>query len=155
MRHIAIATLLLLPFVATAQVYSWKDANGKVHYSDQPPADRAANSRRLAAPSPASGDAPAATQELADKKQDAAKQAADAKEKAAKAEKEREQEAQRQVNCERAQRNLQGIESGQIRFRMGASGEREALDGSVREAELAAARQAVESNCSPRPQARK
>lgn len=155
MRRVAIVTLLLLPFVATAQVYSWKDANGKVHYSDQPPADKGANSRRLAPAAPVSEDVPATSKELADKKQDAAKQAADAKEKAAKADKEREQDAQRQVNCERAQRNLQGIESGQIRFRMGASGEREALDGSAREAELAAARQAVDSHCSPRPAAKK
>lgn len=155
MRRTAIVTLLLLPLVATAQVYSWKDANGKTHYSDQPPADQAASSRRLPPAVPVSDDVPAASKQLAEKRQDAAAQAADAKEKAAKAEKEREQDAIRQVNCERARTNLQGIQSGQIRFRMGSNGEREALDGSVREAEIANAQQAVDSNCSPRPAAKK
>jgi hypothetical protein len=155
MHRTTIVILLLLPFVATAQVYSWKDANGKVHYSDQPPADKATGSRRLAPAAPVSEDVPAASKDLAEKRQDAAKNAADAKEKAAKAEKEREQDAIRQENCDRARRNLQGIEAGQIRFRMGANGEREALDGSVRDGELAAARQAVDSNCSPKPAAKK
>jgi hypothetical protein len=151
MRLAAIITLLVLPIVAHAQVYSWKDAKGKVHYSDQPPADQAVKSRRLAPSATTTEDVPAATQALADKRQDAAKQAAESKEKAAKAEKERAEDAQRQQACERSRTNLQGLESGQIRFRIGASGEREALDGSVRDAELTAARQAVDGNCSPRP----
>jgi hypothetical protein len=151
MRLVAILSLLVLPLVATAQVYTWKDAKGKVHYSDQPPAEQSVNSRRLAPSATTTGDIPTATQALADKRQEAAKQASEAKEKSAKVEKERAEDAQRQQACERSRINLQGLESGQIRFRMTASGEREALDGSVREAELAEARRTVDTNCSPRP----
>jgi hypothetical protein len=155
MRLAAILTLLVLPLVANAQVYTWKDAKGKVHYSDQPPPDQGVSSRRLARDATTVNEVPAATQALADKRQDAAKQAAEAKEKAAKTEKERAEDAQRQQACERSRINLQGLESGQIRFRMTASGEREALDGSVRDAELAEARRTVDTNCSPRPTAGK
>ena len=62
-------------------------------------------------------------------------------------------EAQRAKACERSRTNLEGLESGQIRFRMGANGEREALDGAVRDAELNEARRIVDANCSPRPAA--
>lgn len=148
MRFVAIASLLALPLIATAQVYSWKDANGKMHYSDQPPADQAAKSRRLES-APAPEDSDTASQSWADKRQEAAKQAAEAKDKAAQTAKDKERDAIRQQNCERARQNLQGLESGQIRFRMGASGEREALDGDVREAELQNAQRAVDSNCNP------
>jgi hypothetical protein len=151
MRLTALSVLLLLPLVAVAQVYTWKDASGKMHYADQPPADRSVDSRRLRPSLGISDDVATASKATDDKRQNAAKQASEAKDKAAKAEQEREADAIRQENCNRARQNLVGIESGQIRFRMTASGEREGLDGSARDAELANARQAVDSNCSPRP----
>lgn len=43
----ALATLLLLSLGAQAQVYRWTDTNGKVHYSDLPPTDTKAETRRL------------------------------------------------------------------------------------------------------------
>ncbi|MBU1235359.1 MAG: DUF4124 domain-containing protein [Gammaproteobacteria bacterium] len=155
MRLAAIAALLVLPLVANAQVYRWKDASGKVHYSDQPPAERSIGSQRLAPPTSYSDDVEKATTATADKREEAGKQAKETAEKNAKVEQERAEEAVRQENCQRARQNLAGMESGQIRFRMSASGEREALDGDVREAELASARRAVETNCSPRPTATK
>jgi hypothetical protein len=151
MRLAALSALLLLPLVAVAQVYTWKDASGKMHYADQPPADRSLDSRRLKPSLGTSDDVATASKAATDKRQDAAKQASESKDKAAKAEQEREADAIRQENCSRARQNLSGIESGQIRFRMTASGEREGLDGDAREAELSSARRAVESNCSPRP----
>ena len=155
MRRVALLTLLAFPLLALAQVYTWKDASGKLHYSDKPPEDAASTSRRLNPAPPATEPTPDAQRAVADKRQDTAKQAADAKEKAAKAEREREEDAIRQQNCDAARRNLDGIQSGQIRFRMGNNGEREALDGSVREAELNRAQQAVDTNCKPRPAAKK
>ncbi len=153
MRFAAVFMLLVLPLVATAQVYTWKDASGKMHYSDQPPPDRNVGSRRVGPSNSASDDVATATKAAADKRQEAAKTGSEAKEKAAQAEKERANDALRQENCERARQNLSGIESGQIRFRMTASGEREALDGDARESEVASARRAVDVNCSPKPAA--
>ena len=151
MRLAASIALLVLPIAAVAQVYTWKDASGKVHYSDLPPQDRTINSHRLGPSNSESDNVIIVPKVATDKQPDADKKAAEAKEKAAQAQRDRADDAIRQQNCERAQQNLQGIESGQIRFRMGANGEREALDGSVRDAELAQARQAMDSNCSPRP----
>jgi hypothetical protein len=38
-RILTAAILLALAGNVAAQIYSWKDASGRVHYSDQPPAD--------------------------------------------------------------------------------------------------------------------
>lgn len=151
MRLPLIAVLLAVPVVAIAQVYTWKDASGKTHYSDQPPAERNVGSRTLKPAVGESDDVPVAAKAAAEKKEAAAKQAKESGEKAAQTEQERANDAIRQENCNRARQNLAGIESGQIRYRMTASGEREALDGDARESELSDARRAVESNCAPKP----
>ncbi len=145
-RLLTVLIAALLPAAAFAQVYSWKDASGKVHYGDRPPADKQVETRKVAPPPPASSDA------------EAARQAAEKKlaEREKKAEAETKQPAEdpaqariREENCRNAKANLAAIESGQIRFRMTETGEREALDGAVREAELARARKAVGDWCSP------
>lgn len=146
-------TLLLLPLGAEAQVYKWRDATGNIHYSDKPPAGAPAQGRKLGSANSASDDTPGAQKSATDQRLEAAKRASEAKEKAAGAERDRAQEAQREQACERSRVNLQGLESGQIRFRMGANGEREGLDGAMRDTELNEARRAVETNCSPRPAA--
>lgn len=154
MRLSLIAVLLVLPVAAIAQVYSWKDASGKIHYSDQPPAERNVGSRTLRPSLSESDDVPVAAKTAAEKKEAATKQAKEAGDKAAQADKDRANDAIRQENCERARQNLAGIESGQIRYRMTAGGEREALDGDARDSELAGARRAVEINCAPKPAAK-
>jgi hypothetical protein len=149
MRFIALIAILLLPLAVAAQVYTWKDASGKIHYSDQPSPEQGTNSRVLPTDDTDAAD-PATQKAAADRRLEAAKESLEKRDAAAKAAKDQADEQQRQKNCERARQNLQGIESGQIRFRMGASGEREALDGNVRAAELDNARQAVDAACSPR-----
>jgi hypothetical protein len=44
---ISLVTLFALPLVASAQIYSWKDASGKVHYSDKPPLEKKVQTREL------------------------------------------------------------------------------------------------------------
>jgi len=145
---------LLLPLSVAAQVYTWKDASGKVHYSDQPPGDKGQTTRTIAPGSPTVEDSAPVRKQMADKRLDASQKANEAKDAAAKAEKRRLEDEQRARDCERSRIDLQGIESGQIRFRMGANGEREALEDASREAELANVRRAVDVNCSPRPAAK-
>lgn len=36
-RSLIVLALLIIPTLATAQVYKWKDANGVAHYSETPP----------------------------------------------------------------------------------------------------------------------
>lgn len=146
---LALALLAVLPTVALAQVYSWKDASGKIHYGDRPPAERQVDSRKLAAP-------PAVDVE-ATRKANAEKQLAErekqekSKESAAKSAEEQTVARQREENCRQAKSTLAALESGQIRFVMDAKGERVALDGAVREAELGKARNSVDSWCKPVP----
>ncbi|MFN3884929.1 MAG: DUF4124 domain-containing protein [Rhodocyclaceae bacterium] len=141
--------LMLLPIAAAAQVYSWKDASGKVHYGDRPPAQRQAQVRQLPG-------APAATSDI-----EAARKAA-AERRFAQREKQIESEGRqmpedpaqakiRAENCQRAKNTLAALESGEIRFGLNEKGERIALDGAVREAELSRARKSVADWCSPPP----
>lgn len=44
---ISLVTLLALPLVAGAQIYSWKDASGKTIYSDRPPLEKKVQTREL------------------------------------------------------------------------------------------------------------
>jgi hypothetical protein len=153
MRAIALIALLL-PLTVAAQVYSWKDANGKIHYSDQPPPQQGVKSRVLNIDKSDEASTAPAVKSSAEKRLDANQQDKEKKDAAAKAAKEKAEDEQRQRDCERARLQLQGVESGQIRYRMGPSGEREALDDSARQAELDNARKAVEASCSPRPKAK-
>lgn len=144
-----ITALAMLPLAASAQVYIWKDASGKTHYSDRPPAERGVDSRKLGASFDSPEEVAAARKAAAEKRMEATKRGKDAEDAAGKAEKEQAANVERQKNCDRAKSALAGLESGQVRFRLNDQGEREALDDNVREAELAAARKSVESWCTP------
>jgi hypothetical protein len=143
MRKLILWALLLNAGLALGQVYSWRDAQGGVHYSDQPPTD--ADAQRMNVPT-ASGDS-AVNKSWQDQNKDFNKRQAAAAEADKKAASEAQQAETKRSNCQQARNNLQGIESGQIRYRMGTNGEREALDGDVRDAALARARAAVDSWC--------
>ena len=144
---ITFVLIALLPASALAQVYSWKDANGKIHYGDRPPAERQADSRKLAAPPPL--DVEAVRSANAEKQLTEREQQQKTKESASKTAEDQAATKQREENCRQAKNNLASLESGQIRFTIDAKGERVGLDGAVREAALGKARNSVESWCKP------
>jgi hypothetical protein len=138
-----------LATASQAQTYSWKDANGKIHYGDRPPAEKQTQARKLQG-------APSETSDVSTARKSAAERQFDEREKRAKAEEgaknppeTTEQVRQREENCRRAKANLASLESGQARFSVNDKGERIALDGAVRETELARARKSVEDWCKP------
>ena len=135
-----------LPVTGLAGVYSWKDASGKTHYGDRPPAENQAESRKLAAPPAADESAQknVAERQLADREKQQK-----AQEDTKKTQEEQSEAKKRQEGCQQAKSNLSAIESGQVRFTIDAQGERVALDGAVRNAELARARKSVNEWCSP------
>ncbi len=149
MRLPTLALLLacLLPAVSQAQVYSWKDASGKIHYGDRPPAAKPGETRKLAAPPHVDADAErkAFLERQAEEREKRQKAGEETKQK----QEASEDEQKRVENCQRAKSNLTSLESGQIRFAIGPDGERKALDGDFREAELARARKAVSDWCAP------
>jgi hypothetical protein len=146
-RIVLSLALFLFALSAAAQVYSWKDADGRIHYSDHPPAEKAKDAKRLGTAAQPPEGADAARKAVAEKEIEGRKEGQKTKEAAEKAEKEKSAAAEKQPQCERAKANLASIESGQIRFVVGANGEKVALEGSVRDSELANARKAVDSWC--------
>jgi hypothetical protein len=146
---ISLPLLAALPFAAMAQVYTWKDADGKTHYGSRPPPGKQVESRKLAAPPPV--DAEAARQSFNERQLAEREKQQKAQEEGKKAQEEQAQARQREENCRNARSNLAAIESGQIRYTIDAKGERAALDGALREAELARARKSVSDWCSPPP----
>jgi membrane protein involved in colicin uptake len=138
-----------LPALSCAQVYSWKDANGKVHYGDRPPAAQQTEARKLAAPPPV--DAEAERKALNERLMADREKQQKAQEEGKKKQESQTEAKKRAEGCQRARSSLAAIESGQIRYALNAKGERTALDGAARETEIARARRAVSEWCAPPP----
>jgi hypothetical protein len=145
----SLMALTLLPLSGQAQVYSWKDANGKVHYGDRPPVEQQAQSRKVQGAPVATDDVEAARKATVERQFKEREQQGKAEEGTKKPPEDPAAAKQRQENCRTAKNNLASIESGVTRFRINEKGEREALEGSTRQAELAQARKAVKEWCSP------
>ena len=149
---IALATVmpiaaLLVALAANAQVYEWKDATGKTHYSDKPPSS-AAPTRKLADPAPGAANAPAQSS-AAERELDFRKRQKDAQDKA---EKDRQQQVaakEKSEACEVARRQLELLESGERIVQRDANGERAYLDDAQRQQEAARTRQMMQSACTP------
>lgn len=146
MRTSTILVLLLLSPLAFGQIYSWRDAEGKVHYSDVPPTG-AVNARKIESAATVEGDTKNARRDLANKEMAFKKRQQDSAEAAAKSEKDKVDAEEKQKNCAQAKSYLRALESGERISRTNENGERIFLDDSSREQERAAAGRAVESWC--------
>jgi hypothetical protein len=144
---IGLIAFALLPVSAQSQMYSWKDANGKVHYGDRPPAEKQTQARKVPGAPAATDDVEAARKSAAERQFSEREKQGKTEESARKAPEDAVQAKQRAENCQRAKGNLASIESGQVRFSINDKGERVALDGAVRDAELARARKSVDDWC--------
>lgn len=154
LRKIPVFLLLSLATLATAAhaqtVYSWKDANGRTHYSDTPPPE--GNTRTLRQPSiqPSSGASASSSGNAASyQEQDQAfrKRRAEAAEAETKARKEQLTSAARQKECQEAQRQLTAIENGQRMARYDDAGERVFLTDEERNSNADNLRKFISSSC--------
>lgn len=143
-----LSLFLLAALPAAAEVYSWKDASGKLHYGSRPPAGQG-EARRLAAPPAETADQEAARKAAAEHRMAEREQRQKTQDEAQKTQEDRAQARERETGCRQARANLSALESGQVRFTMDGRGERVALDGAARDAELAKARKAVDDWCRP------
>lgn len=143
----------LLPLTGWAEVYTWKDENGKVHYSSRPPAGPQGETRKLAAPPPV--DTEPVAKANAEKQMNEREKQQKSREETTKPTEDPAAARVREEGCRNAKANLAGIESGQMRYALDARGERVALDGAARDAELAKARKNVTAWCSSSKQAAK
>lgn len=146
-RALPVFAFLAYSLVAQAQVYSWKDEHGRIHYGDRPPPAQQRDARRLTGSPPV--DAHAERKAFLEREMAEAEKRKAGQEQARQKQESQGEEQKRMENCRRAQANLEGIESGQIRFVMGEDGQMRGLDGKVRDAEIAKARQIVNDWCTP------
>lgn len=146
MFRIALATVvgLALSAACSAQIYQYKDAQGRTVFSDSPPPGANAVKKNVNAPPPSSGVGDSSAQ---DKLQEFQKRREERLEKEAKEAKDKAERDKAAENCERARSRLAGLQSGQRIVRFNAQGEREFLDDAGREKEIAAAQKSVDDWC--------
>ncbi len=153
---VLIGTLASLAPSALAQ-WKWRDAEGRIQYSDRPPpsgtpardvlarpaatATLTARSGETAASAPA--DAASAARNV-DPELLTRRKAAEAAER--KADEER-QARERQVNCSRARDHLRVLDTGVPLVRVNERGERENVPAAERDAEVRRTREIVASDC--------
>ncbi len=148
-----IAGLLIAATALAAQaadIYTWKDAAGRVHFSDQPPTDkldvRKVRGKDSAATSaaPAEQAKPAEKRSQADKDLEQRKRRAESQEAADKADKDKAAAERKAADCQSARNQLKALESGQRVSRFNDKGESVPMDDAERQAEIERSRQFVE-----------
>lgn len=142
--------LLILACVwttASAQVYTWRDASGNVHFSDTPPPGVDAKKMRAGTQTgttPASG---APGRSVAEQDMEFRKRQAEADKARAKVEQEKSTAEDSKRNCADAKRQLNALESGQRMSRINEAGEPIPLDDEMRTQEIDKAKKSVQSWC--------
>jgi Skp family chaperone for outer membrane proteins len=132
---------------ASAALYKWTDAQGRIVYSDQPPAANV-KTEQLRAPPPAAN--PNAAKEFAQREAEYRKKQADAAEAAAKGEKERADAGKLVEACAQARGQLKQLSESQLAiYRYNDKGEREVLDEDARGKERAKLNAFIRDNKCP------
>jgi hypothetical protein len=144
---------------AGAETYKWTDAEGKIHYTDQPPPANAKelgtlNGRKPSAPattaSPPAGDKGATAAKAktpAEQEADFRKRQVEAAEREAAEKKKAAEAAERKQNCETSRAQLKNLQSGGRITRANAQGERDYLNDAQIAQEIERAKKAVDSWC--------
>ena len=133
-RLLAVAALAAaIASPATAALYKWVDANGRVVYSDQPPTGNF-KSEVVGAAAPSAN--PDAVKELANKEAEFKKRQADKQEDARKSEKGRSDAQKLASLCAQARTQASGLRRADVAmYRLNEKGERVAMDEAARRAE--------------------
>jgi Domain of unknown function (DUF4124) len=130
---------------AQAELYKWTDAQGKVHYTDQPPTLKAEVIKNSTA-----GQADItsqATQSLDAKDQAYQKRRKEADDARAKADKEAELARVQRENCAKARSNLSTLQNSARVYSTNAAGQRTYMDDAARARELTSSQKAVSDFC--------
>jgi hypothetical protein len=146
MKSLVLAAVILLSSTfVNAQIYQWKDANGKTVISDKPPTGQVSDQRKIEARTPLVGESSQKT--LADREMDFRKRQQESQEKFDKTRKEGDAAAEKKESCERLRRNLELLESGERVAQRDEKGERSFMEDAQREREIAKVRQTLQSSC--------
>lgn len=147
MRAIILLFLACACTAASAQVYTWRDASGNVHFSDTPPPGVDAKRIRAGAQSGATPPSGSAGRSIAEQEMEFRKRQAEAEKSRTKAEQDQKEAEESKRNCADARKQLSALESGQRMSRFNEAGEAIPLDDNMRAQEIEKARNAVQSWC--------
>ena len=146
MKHIALAAaVLLIATAANAEIYQWKDKNGKTIISDKPPTENVVEQKKTSSDPSTAGAATPKT--AADRELEFRKRQKESQENTEKAQKEQAASAEKQENCANARRYQTTLESGERVALRDDKGERYFLDDAQRAQEVEKAKKAVEASC--------
>lgn len=129
---------------AAAQTYKWKDASGKVHFSDEPPPDRKADRISIKPQMPEDPAAVARSRDWRSQLEESGVRRQQQQNREA-AEKRDKQLAENR--CINAQRHLDSMKRSGAVFRMNKEGQREYLGDQERAGAQKAAEERVEREC--------
>lgn len=149
-KLLALLLICAVPMASAQSIYSWKDASGRVHYSDNPPPDAQTRKLRdapIAPPRPNAQGQTAAPETYVEKEQAFRKRRAEAAEAEEKARRDNVQEQNRQQMCNSLRQQLAGLESGQRIARFAENGERVFMEDDERAAEVEKTRASIDKNC--------
>lgn len=144
-RFAVTVAVLLATTVVHAQIYQWKDENGKTVISDKPPSGNVRSARKIDAEAPATNAAP--QKSMADREMDFRKRQQETQEKTAQAQKEQQAAAEKKDNCEKVRRYLASLESGERIALRDDRGERYFMEDAQRQQEIAKTRQTAQESC--------
>ena len=146
MKRLALTVASLLAATAvSAQIYQWKDENGKTIISDKAPVGNVRQQKKIESDAPATNASSQKT--VADKDLEFRKRQKEAQENSEKARKEQSASADKKENCDNSRRHLQVLESGERVSLRDDKGERYFMDDKQREQEIAKTREIVQSGC--------
>jgi len=147
MRAIILIILAFVCTAAAAQVYTWRDASGKIHYSDTPPPGVDAKKMRPGGQSGGASSDGLPARSTAEQDMEFRKRQTDADKARTKAEQDKGDAEDSKRNCEQAKTQLNALESGQRMSRFNEAGESIPLDDEMRAQEIDRARKSVQSWC--------
>ena len=151
MKNFLLLLLMLFSANTFAALNKWVDANGKVHYSDQPPpvnvkAETLRSPAASSEPAKASS-APAAPKTLAEREAELKKAEQEKKKTAEKTAQEQAKADNKKANCALSQQNLKMLQDGVRLTDIDANGERYYLNDEQREQRIAKAQQDIGNWC--------
>ena len=138
---------------ASAQTYQWKDSSGHTVISDTPPPGSAKEGSRTiggkvpASNAPSSAKPAEAPKSFAEKDMEFKKRQQESAEKSDKEAKEKSLAAEKRDNCDRAQKQVALLESGQRIATVDEKGERRIMEEAEHAKEMERARRAVSDSC--------
>lgn len=144
---LALTTLFFFAAPAAAEMYRWVDAQGKVHYSDQPPDVKSKSSKTLNIPNQPTAPAAESSKSWQEKELDYKKRQAAATESETKKKKEAEDAKAKAENCDKSKKALKALEEGGRINTYDDKGNRSVMDDAQRAKAMDDAKKAVSEWC--------